>query len=110
LTVIKPKWFGDTRARSRAARSRLVWLLCSFQGPPEAERSPWVSVFQRKRLDRPADAGLSKLNSMPAPRPRSRGRSRGIAPARFGRRARPAGRSGGPDGRAGSSGAPEGAP
>jgi hypothetical protein len=42
-----------------------LWLLCSFQGPPEANaRRVGDSLAQAR--SHPAGAGLSKLNSMPA--------------------------------------------
>ncbi len=50
---------------SRRLSWRLMWLLCSFQGP---RRGIYVGrPGDRTRLahtDKPADAGLSKLNSM----------------------------------------------
>ena len=60
----------------------------------------------------PARAGLSKLNSMPGP-PTARLKRSAVAggwPVRFGRRARPSGRSRGPEWAVGSAGAPYGAP
>jgi hypothetical protein len=60
----------------------------------------------------PARAGLSKLNSMPgSPTPHlKRSAVAGGGPVRFGRRARPDGRSRGPGWAVGSAGAPYGAP
>src|SRR5438270_13166037 len=60
--------FGDTRFSAAAYRWRLMWLLCSFQGPwrgDYAGRSSRISARRLRRVPRaPADAGLSKLNSM----------------------------------------------
>jgi hypothetical protein len=50
---------GDTRFATAAYRSRWLWLLCSFQGPP---RKRWAGRVDT-RAD-PAGTGLSKLNSM----------------------------------------------
>ena len=50
---------GDTRC-SHAYRSWLLWLLCSFQGPPRGRLRRPVDTWAD-----PASAGLSKLNSMP---------------------------------------------
>jgi hypothetical protein len=41
LTVIEPKWFGDTRCWCDRDCSRSLWLLCSFQGSPEAYACRW---------------------------------------------------------------------
>ena len=112
LTVIEPKWFGDTRCWCDRDCSRSLWLLCSFQGSPEAYARRWRRPYRGMRGGHPARAGLSKLNSMPgSPTPHlKRSAVAGGWPVRFGRRARPDGRSRGPEWAVGSAGAPYGAP
>jgi hypothetical protein len=75
-------------------------------------RSPLAVPARGMRGGHPARAGLSKLNSMPgcAGREPQEGRAAGVNPVRFGRRARPDGRSNGPVWAGGSAGAPYGAP
>ena len=68
LTVIEPKWFGDTRCWCVRDCSRTLWLLCSFQGSPEAHARRLRHSARDMRGEYPARAGLSKLNSMPARR------------------------------------------
>ena len=71
-------------------------------------RSPPAVPVRGMRGEHPARAGLSKLNSMPrcVGRPPQEGRSADGNPVRFGRRARPDGRSSDPEWVAGSAGAP----
>ena len=45
--------------------SRSLWLLCSFQGSPEAYARRYDARVRGMRGEHPARAGLSKLNSMP---------------------------------------------
>jgi hypothetical protein len=61
---------GDTRYSAAAYRWRLMWLLCSFQGPLESHSPAWARQLRARRLDVATascpgkQAGLSKLNSM----------------------------------------------
>jgi hypothetical protein len=112
LTVIEPKWFGDTRCWCDRDCSRSLWLLCSFQGSPEAYASRRTVPCRDMRGRHPARAGLSKLNSMPASSTArlKRGERGNDWPVRFGRRARPDDRSNGPEWAGGLAGAPYGAP
>jgi hypothetical protein len=59
---------GDTRYSAAAYRWRLMWLLCSFQGPSRGVYAGrrWVhaGALICASAPPPADAGLSKLNSM----------------------------------------------
>ena len=59
---------GDTRYSAAAYRWRLMWLLCSFQGPWRGENAGRSSALRSRHSDvstrESADAGLSKLNSM----------------------------------------------
>jgi hypothetical protein len=112
LTVIEPKWFGDTRCWCDRDCSRSLWLLCSFQGSPEAYASRRTVPCRDMRGQHPARAGLSKLNSMPASSTArlKRGERGNDWPVRFGRRARPDDRSNGPEWAGGLAGAPYGAP
>jgi len=105
LTVIEPNGSVIPVECGRDG-SRPLWLLCSFQGPPEAYARPCGDGIAQARGRRPS-AGLSKLNSMPATAARAQeDADRGCRPARFGRRARPAGRSSSPGWEAGPGGAP----
>jgi hypothetical protein len=108
LTVIRPNTTerscgpGDTRFSAAAYRWRLMWLLCSFQGPWRGvcvgRSTHFGHVISRRALRDPAGARSLKtqqhaglLCGHPAGRPAS---SNGTArrdrhPARFGRHARP---------------------
>jgi hypothetical protein len=111
LTVIEPN--GSVIPNCAVAHTRDHCGYCAvFKG--RRRQTPAVSVKGPRASARlhPAGAGLSKLNSMPATPRRAQEKTRRQAqrPARFGRRARPAGRSSDPGWVAGSSGAPLGAP
>ena len=77
LTVIEPKWFGDNPLLIAIAReARPLWLLCSFQGSPEA--SP---PFAGARIPRHARAGataapVSQNSTAPCPPATSTSRMR----------------------------------
>ena len=112
LTVIEPKWFGDNPLLIAIAReARPLWLLCSFQGSREAcarRGGAWIAAYakapgSRRSLKTQQHAGLRSSASRC-------GASRVWRPARFGRRARPDGRSDGPEWAGGAAGAPYGAP
>jgi hypothetical protein len=106
---VEPASKRQAPVSAAAYRWRLMWLLCSFQGPwrgisrrpgSRSSSTPLCGVYTRA----PADAGLSKLNSMLGSlcgRRRRGSRSStgalparplapfGAQPARFGRHARP---------------------
>jgi hypothetical protein len=111
LTVIEPKWFGDTRCWCDRDCSRSLWLLCSFQGSPEAYACRWwrpnAACATGTRLA-PVSQSSTACRFVGSTPQEERGGQR--RPVRFGRRARPDGRSNGPEWAAGSAGAPYGAP
>jgi hypothetical protein len=97
LTVIEPK-IGSVipvvDMRSRDARP--LWLLCSFQGSPEAYARRAVRRPIRDMRGRaPRRAPVSQSSTAcrpPASRLKKAARSPASWPARLGRRARPGGR------------------
>ena len=96
LTVIEPK-IGSVipvvDMRSREARP--PWLLCSFQGSPEAYARRAVGRPPRQARWAPRRAPVSQSSTAcrpQAPRLKKAARSPASWPARLGRRARPGGR------------------
>ena len=110
LTVIEPNG-SVIPVRDRLRRSRTFCGYCAVF-KDRRRRTPAVSVmFAQARTSPGGRRSLKAQQHAGHPTPRSRmDTTPSAGPARFGRRARPAGRSGGPERVAGSSGAPLGAP
>jgi hypothetical protein len=68
----RTKWFGDTQLCGRAY-ARPLWLLCSFQGPPEANARRVGEGSSRKRKTPPGGRRSLKAQQHAGhPTPRSR--------------------------------------
>jgi hypothetical protein len=110
LTVIEPKWFGDTRCwRSRVHAIAVATVQFSkiAGGVRSPTTAPGRGMREGARLAPVSQNSTACRASGVAPQDERYGRRRSV---RFGRRARPDGRSSGPGWDAGSAGAPFGAP
>ena len=111
LTVIEPNG-SVIPVRDRLRRSRTFCGYCAvFKDRRRRTLAVGGARSRHARWTPGSRRSLKAQQHAGHPTPRSRmDATSGAGPARFGRRARPAGRSGGPEWVAGSSGAPLGAP